>query len=151
MKHLFIALLLVYIIAPLSASTTTTKEFVSSDVQTVPGNPYHTCDYWRVLISDEGDRYDLTCYGEGSSCCRWFDPNSSGNSYFEAPAGLFQLGQAQILFDYADAQVAAATYSGSYTANYVISGVTYYRNVTWSYNTSSHLRDAAVTITQVIP
>jgi hypothetical protein len=135
----------------LKAETTVTKQYYSVESQSTPGNTAKVCDYWKVVISDEGDKCDLECWGRGEQCCRWFDPTLTTTNQFNDQNGLFKVGQVQDLMNYADNQVANNIYAGSHTANINVNGTLIYRNVTWTYTQSNGCRQALVTVTRVTP
>ncbi|MBX7155423.1 MAG: hypothetical protein U0Y96_03010 [Candidatus Kapaibacterium sp.] len=109
---------------------------------------------FRATHSCLPDRCALECWGEGEVWCKWFVPaggctngilNSGGSS------SLFDIADAEALFEHGLDQVASDINSGTYNANWYVGSTTYYRSITWSYNTSTYVYDATVSITEVTP
>ncbi len=110
--------------------------------------------YGVVYIGCTPNYCELLCNSPGNQECSWSVglENCIGCfDYISSPGSLFELGEVQDLFDYAEDQIATSNYSGTHYANFVKNSMTYYRTVTWSYNSTNGQRDYTATVTEVTP
>jgi hypothetical protein len=108
--------------------------------------------YLLVNVECTNDRCNLICEGSGSLCCNWSVGESYCHSceYFVSNSGsLYTLGDVNSMIYFAEGQISSNVSSGTYSSNLVIGSLTYYRTVTWSYNTSTGERDIDVSVTEV--
>ena len=125
-----------------------------------PGSPSTAAMYGeRVNVSyidDEPNGSSLNCFGAGNEICSWQDAYCSfceEESYnpFDDENSLYTLGAVDDLIKYAETQISNGTYSGTQYPNIIVGSTTYYRTVSWNYNTVNGRRDCTVTITEVTP
>ena len=112
-------------------------------------NAYGSCSYNFVGITfqeaDEngGDRCVLVCIGGGSECCDWSAPSYPGDC--DQLMDLADDASMDDVWDHMDDEIATGTHSGSYNSNIVVGSLTYYRTVSWSYNSSTGVCTATAT------
>lgn len=87
---------------------------------------------------------EIICIGGGTVDCSFTNPEIPCND-----CGLFFRGLGQFMMNYAQDQISNDNYSGSYNNNFINEVGTYYRTVSWIYNTQSNSREISLTITEV--
>lgn len=109
--------------------------------------------YNVVYITCEEDYCALNCFGGGDEECSWWNAGNAGgfDVYITNPQSLYQLGNADALFSAAEAQIDNGTHSGSLNAHVIKNSTTYYRTVSWNYNSTTGERNYTASITEVTP
>lgn len=123
--------------------------YESSYANSSSGGPLPIFDvdlYDIVWIQEYSNRCELHCIGSDRIACTWdngFGGSSLTNPQLETVADDADV---QHMTDHAIGQAEAGVFTGSYNSNLIVGSTTYYRTVTWNYNSTTQILDVDVSV-----
>lgn len=92
----------------------------------------------------------ITCIGGGNEACNLGNALDNCIGCIEYEGGLYSRGRGDEMVDHAHDEIDNGNHTGNWNDNFidVLAGLTYFRSVTWTYNTITEVRDIEVLITE---
>lgn len=109
------------------------------------GDPKFESKYDFVYVDKQPNVWNLRCEFPGGKACTWANAGV-GSSSLDPQETVAHEADVQQMTDHAIDQAEAGVYTGSYNSNLIVGTTTYYRTVTWDYNTTTEILDVDVIV-----